>query len=44
MIEFIIYAGYVLLVCVLFLIVFVAAIVLITLYRNWVGSLKSNLK
>lgn len=44
MVEFIIYAGYALLVCVLFLIVFVAAIVLIALYRNWARSLKSNLK
>lgn len=42
MIEFIVYAGYALLVCTLFLVVFVALIVLVTLYRNWVSSLKSK--
>lgn len=42
MIEFIIYAGYALLVCALFLVVFIASIVLITLCRNWVSSLKSK--
>ena len=42
MIEFIIYAGYALLVCALFLVVFVALIVLVTLYRTWTGSLKSK--